>query len=89
MTDKIIQEQDACYAAQQSGKSRDQIAKALGLSRDQVKRRLAGAKKRLRLDPELAARLAAIGITDLAGLHSGWLLEKDKEGSGEDRKSVV
>lgn len=84
MTDgQIIREQLACLAAQKDGKSRADIAKETGLSLHQVMRRLAGAKKRERLDPELARRLEDKGITDFAGLHSGWLLEKDAAGSGQ------
>ena len=82
MTHKILKEQNACYAAQRDGKTLHEIAQALGLSRDQVRRRLTGAKKRLKLDPKMAESLAKRGIVDLAGLHSGWLLEKDSDGSG-------
>src|SRR5690625_6411506 len=73
----MIQEQEACLAARRAGKGINEIARELGLSRHQVRRRISGAQKRERLDPELAAKLAKSGIEDLSGLHSGWLLEKD------------
>lgn len=79
---ELLAQQAACLALSREGLDREEIGKRLGLSFDQVKRRLSGARKRERLDPEIAARLARKGITDLAGLHSGWLLEKDESGSG-------
>lgn len=71
-----------CLAGINAGKTREQIATDLGVSIHVVKRRLSGARKRERLDPHIRQRLEAKGLTDYAGLHSGWLLEKDKEGSG-------
>lgn len=81
--EQILQEQQACLAAHRDGKKIWEIADETGLSRHQVRRRISGARKRERLDPALAARLEDRGITDLSGLHSGWLLEKDKDGSGQ------
>lgn len=82
ITDKTLQEQQACLAAFQSGKKIAEIAAETGLTRHAVRRRIDSARKQERLDPQLAARLAEKGIVDLAGLHSGWLLEKDAAGSG-------
>ena len=80
--EQILQEQQTCFSAFIAGKKIGQIAEDTGLSRHQVRRRISSARKHERLDPELAHRLASQGIVDLAGLHSGWLLEKDKSGSG-------
>ncbi len=76
-------EQAACLSLKKQGKTREEIARQLNMSVPQVKRRLSAALKADRLDPELAKRLAARGITDLAGLHSGWLMESkiSKKGS--------
>lgn len=79
---QLLAEQQKCLMLGRSGKSYEEISKELGMSLSQVKRRVSAALKRERLDPALADKLAAQGITDLAGLHSGWLLEKDKTGSG-------
>lgn len=79
---QITIEQSQVLALHQKGFSHKEIGDQLGLGRDQVYRRLKGAKKALRLDPEIAHRLQSQGITDFAGLHSGWLLEKDSSGSG-------
>ena len=81
--DEILKQQDICLQYSKDGKSHGEIAALTGLSYDKVYRRISGAKKRERLDPALAYRLTKAGVTDLAGLHSGWLLEKDaKTGSG-------
>lgn len=78
-----IEEQAKCLELANQGMQYRDIAEKLGLSFWSVKRRLSGARKRERLDPELAQRLETeAGITDLAGLHSGWLLKKDGKGSG-------
>lgn len=83
MTNQVlIEQQIQALKMQQSGFSREEIAKVLGLSVAAVKRRLSGARKMERLDPEILKTLQRKGITDLAGLHSGWLLEKDKSGTG-------
>lgn len=81
--DRLLSEQKACMQMLQEGKTLSQIVDATGLTRHQVRRRISAAKKRERLDPELLGRLESRGITDLSGLHSGWLLEKDKDGSGQ------
>ena len=79
----LAKEQDLCLDWYRQGLSYAAIGTKVGLSPDQVYRRLNAAKKRERLDPEIAARLAAEGVQDLAGLHSGWLLNKDPaSGSG-------
>lgn len=78
-----IAQQEAAAKLQRDGKKREEIAQILNISLSAVKRRLAAHRKRERLDPELAARLAERGVTDLAGLHSGWLIEKDKDGAGQ------
>lgn len=79
---EILQEQFACIELKKQGYSREEIAAATGLTFAQVKRRLAGAAKAARLDPAIRHRLEEKGITDFQSLHSGWLLEKDKDGSG-------
>lgn len=78
----ILQEQAECLNLSRAGKTRAEISQIMNLSSHQVKRRLSGARKAERLDPSLVARLQEKGITDLSGLHSGWLLEKDSDGSG-------
>lgn len=81
-TNDILREQATCLALKEQGHTRAEIAEATGLSFAQVARRLSGAAKAARLDPSLKHRLEEKGITDFAGLHSGWLLEKDQYGSG-------
>ena len=72
--------------------SRKKIAEALGVSVRTVKDRLeraryarqrVAAEKHQSLDPEIASRLASRGLTDLRGLHSGWLIDKDDNGAGQ------
>lgn len=79
---QLAQEQAQSLALRKAGKTYSEIAAALGLSFDQAYRRVKAAEKAERLDPAIAARLAAQGINDLGGLHSGWLLEKDSLGNG-------
>ena len=79
---QIVAEQDRCYELLLSGKSREDISKETNLTLRQVRRRLDSAQKRSRLDPTLVKQLAQHGLVDLAGLHSGWILNKDKNGSG-------
>lgn len=79
----LLQEQNEAGRLKNNGCSRQEIADQMGLSIHAVKRRLTAFKKRSRLDPQLADRLASSGIVDLAGLHSGWLIEKDENGAGQ------
>lgn len=79
---QIMTEQAECLRLKQEGRSRTEIAQILNLSLHTVKRRLSAAYKSEKLDPALLARLHDKGIYDLAGLQSGWILEKDKTGSG-------
>ena len=79
---QILKEQEACWGLREQGYTRKEICDATGLNIHRVKRRLSGAAKAARLDPDLKTRLNEKGITDFAGLHSGWLLDKDKDGSG-------
>ncbi len=79
----VLKEQAQAYALRQEGFSLSEIMEKMGMGRSAVKRRLDGIRKRMRLDPELAARLQAEGIVDLAGLHSGWLINKDENGAGQ------
>ena len=78
-TPEILKEQTTCLALKQQGKSREEIAKATGLSFVQVKRRLAGASKAARLDPKILHHLHKEGVTDLAGLHSGYVFLRNEE----------
>jgi hypothetical protein len=80
--ERIVSEQIEAHALFKKGMSVKGIADKMGLSKDQAWRRIQGARKRARLDPDLVQRLSNKGLTDLSGLHSGWLLEKDKTGSG-------
>jgi len=79
---QLIAEQDKCLLLQRSGKTIAEIGSVMKLSYAATRRRLAGARKREMLDPALAAQLAEKGLTDLAGLHSGWLIDKDANGQG-------
>jgi hypothetical protein len=65
------------------GMGRHKIADALGRPHSWVQRRIESLDKRERLDPELLSRLDARGVSDLAGLHSGWLIDKDENGAGQ------
>jgi hypothetical protein len=78
----LIAEQDLCLSLQEQGQTHAEIAQTLSLSMSAVKRRLTAAKKRQRMDPALSKRLIDNGLTDFYGLHSGWLIEKDKNGTG-------
>lgn len=78
----IMMEQATCLRLLNQGKTRKEICEITGLGYEQVRRRINGAKKAERLDPALRDMLYDKGIVDLAGLHSGWLLEKDSSGSG-------
>lgn len=78
-----IAQQEEVVRLQRAGLSREQIAEKLRLSFRQVKSRIESFHKRARLDPELLRILDERGLTDLKGLHSGWLIEKDKNGAGE------
>ena len=82
-SETIIAEQEQAAALQSAGVSVIEIAQKMGLSVSAAKRRLAGWRKRQKLDPILADRLAERGVADLAGLHSGWLIEKDEKGAGQ------
>lgn len=81
--EQLIKEQVSALKLQGQGYSHAEICKELGLSHSAVKRRISAAKKMERLDPEILKRLQDKGVVDLAGLHSGWLLEKDDQGSGQ------
>lgn len=80
--DLIRQQQNECLRLKKAGLTNSEIGQRAGLSKDQVFRRITGAKKAERLDPALRDKLNQKGITDLSGLHSGWLLEKDQDGTG-------
>jgi transcriptional regulator with XRE-family HTH domain len=83
MSGRTFEEEERLIQEQlDQGMSQRQIARALNMNRRAVQRRIASAKKRASLDPELLRRLTEKGLTDLGSLHSGWLLDKDKYGSG-------
>ena len=79
---KIQQEQEICLRLKRSDMTVKQIVEKTGLSFDQVKRRLNNGRRAEKLDPKLRERLADIGVADLGGLHSGWLIDKNQDGSG-------
>lgn len=79
---RLVAEQLEALKLKNTGLTFPEIARQMGLTLSSAKRRVAAAKKRERLDPELARRLSETGVHDLAGLHSGWLLQKDEHGSG-------
>lgn len=80
--DRINGEQFKAVSLREAGKTIPEISEIMKISTSAVRRRINGFKKKEKLDPELAKRLNKAGITDFAGLHSGWLLEKDQSGSG-------
>jgi transcriptional regulator with XRE-family HTH domain len=82
MTD-IKQEQITAARLKAEGMTRAEIAEEMGITKRQVKSRLSGHAKWERLDPEIRSRLEKKGYTDVAGLHSGWLIDKNKYGAGE------
>lgn len=75
--------QKEVYDHKERGMSYNDIAKLLGISAEAVRSRYRKAKKWLKLDPEIQARLKDKGYTDIGGLHSGWIIDKDKNGAGE------
>jgi len=81
MSEDLMREQAECLRHSRAGKTMTEISAIMDLNRHQVRRRLQAARKREKLDPVMADRLAAEGLVDLAGLHSGWLIQKEK-GSG-------
>lgn len=74
----ILREQATCQGLKEQGHSIKEIVEATGLSRFQVRRRLSGAAKAARLDPRIQDHLNKEGITDLAGLHSGYVFMRDE-----------
>ena len=76
-------EQQRALDLKKIGKSVAEISNILGISPSATRRRLSAARKREQLDPAILKRLEGWGLTDLTGLHSGWLLDKDKNGSGQ------
>jgi hypothetical protein len=81
-SDDVRREIAQIGAMQERGLTRREIAEATGLTVRTVRRRLEAYHKRQRLDGHIAARLDAQGVTDYAGLHSGWLLDRDDTGGG-------
>lgn len=81
--EKILEEQRQAFYLRNEGKTQKEIGEQLGLSLDQVRRRLKAAKKWEAFDPEIRERLQNKGYTDALGLHSGWLIDKDENGAGE------
>lgn len=64
------------------GMTKRAVAQQMGLSEFAVHRRIKSARRRANMDPELRTKLERKGLTSMDSLHSGWLLEKDKTGSG-------
>ncbi len=79
---EIVEQQKIVKQLQDQGLTRQQIADKTGLSFKQVRRRLDGFAKMNRLDPQISEELRKRGISDAAGLHSGWILQKEADGSG-------
>lgn len=82
INENLREQQEQCLILHRNGHSNEEIGQQLSMSRHQVYRRLNSAKKHEKLDPALSAQLEAQGIVDLAGLHSGWLMNKKANGSG-------
>jgi hypothetical protein len=81
---EIIQLQDQALQLSLEGKTYREIAEIQNRSVRTISRRIKAARKRERLDPEISRYLTdQKKMTDLGGLHSGWILNKDKDGSGE------
>jgi hypothetical protein len=80
---KTERQAEAQRVFNECGRNYAQAAKRLNTCRKTVQELVAKAEKWDSLDPALAARLSAKGLTDLGSLHSGWLLDKDALGSGE------
>lgn len=76
---QILAEQAECLQLHRQNFTYAQICAKTGLSLDQVRRRIKGAKKAERLDPKLLGDLHRRGVVDLAGLRRGWLIERSKE----------
>lgn len=76
----MIEEQNKAAELRAQGMGRHKIAAEMGISPSAVQRRLTAFDKRSRLDPEIADRLSDLGVNDLAGVHSGWVELKDKDG---------
>lgn len=78
----LLEEERLVMTRVELGMSQAKIAEELGMGRRQVQRRVQSARKKERLDPALLARLEEKGMHDLGALRAGWLLDKDKNGSG-------
>jgi hypothetical protein len=65
--------------------SKGAVARELGIHRSTVQEALRGTDSRIDLlDPEIRKRLEQKGyLDDIKGLHSGWIIDKNKDGAGE------
>jgi hypothetical protein len=81
--EKMTAEQRQVWDLRQSGMTYREIAERIGTNENTVKLRLHRAKKWVALDPVIADRLHKRGFKDLGNLHSGWVIDKDKNGAGE------
>lgn len=80
--EKYLREQSEALFLSRQGMSHSEIAKKLGISKDAVYRRIKSAKRAENIDPQIRAELYNRGMTDLNGLRSGWLIQKDEKGAG-------
>lgn len=80
--EQILQEQATVLEYSRNGKNIKEIAELTGLSYWAARRRLKAAEKREALDPTIRTKLQERGLVDFGGLKRGWLIERDKGGSG-------
>lgn len=82
----LTPEQQEVWDLYKQGLSPTEISKRTGVPRGAVNKRVSRVKRQIekweKLDPAIANSLKNAGYETLNGLHSGWLLEKDEDGSG-------
>lgn len=85
----IKQEQITAARLKAEGLSRAEIAEEMGLTKRQVKSRLAAYAKWEKLPENIQERLRARGFDDVRGLKDGWIIDRREDGTGESLRFVV
>lgn len=75
-----VQQQEAYDAVIKHGSIRA-AARALSQNYSSIHRKFNVAKKKMELDPFIQDKLEALGVTDMGGVHSGWLELQGDDGN--------